>query len=78
MSGYGVALFQNAHDAIMAERAIRPILQVTLMPVPRQFSTECGIALRFSPEHRSRIEALLAMNQIVGRIEIVADNREER
>lgn len=77
MSGYGVVLFQNAHDAIKAERALRSVLPVALMPVPRQFSSECGIALRFSPEHRSRVAELLAEKQIKGRMESVEDKGEE-
>ena len=72
MSTYGVVLFQNAHDAIVAERLARTKFQVDLMPVPRQFSTDCGIALRFIPEHLEKIGILLNQNQISCRLEIVS------
>ncbi len=72
MSIYGVVLFQNAHDAIVAERLARTKFQVALMPVPRQFSTDCGIALRFIPEHLEEIGILLNQNQISCRLEIVS------
>lgn len=45
---YGVVLFLSVSHALRAERiAIRAGLKIKLIPVPRQFSSNCGTALRF-------------------------------
>lgn len=45
---YGVVLFHSVSHALRAERiAMRARLKVKLIPVPRQFSSNCGTALRF-------------------------------
>jgi uncharacterized SAM-binding protein YcdF (DUF218 family) len=46
--GHGVVLFHSVSHALRAERiAMRAGLEVKLIPVPRQFSSNCGTALRF-------------------------------
>jgi len=45
---YGVVLFHSVSHALRAERvAVRAGLKIKLIPVPRQFSSNCGTALRF-------------------------------
>lgn len=66
---YSVILFDSTHDAIRAEKTLKAVLPVTLMPVPRQFSASCGISLRFATELRPQIEELLQRHQLAGRIE---------
>lgn len=45
----GVILFHTTAMAMKAEKALtREGLQVTLIPTPREFSSDCGIAIRFA------------------------------
>ena len=48
MTVYGVVLFHGIQSALRAEKVLkRASLSVRLVPTPRQFSTDCGVALRF-------------------------------
>lgn len=48
MSEYGVVLFHTTSAALRAERVLqRAGLTVKLIPTPREFSSDCGMALRF-------------------------------
>jgi hypothetical protein len=43
-----------------AEKAlIKEGFSISLVPTPRQFSSDCGIALRFEWDHAARIQELL-------------------
>jgi Protein of unknown function (DUF3343) len=58
--GYGVVLFISTHQAIRAEKLAKgKNLSVKLIPVPRHFSSDCGVCLRFSWEQKGEIEAAL-------------------
>ena len=62
MSGYGVVLFYTTSSALRAEKAlVESGVEVKLIPTPRQFSSDCGLALRFPWQDRARVEELLAM-----------------
>ncbi len=46
---YGVALFQTTSSAMQAQKVlISKGYGVTLVPTPRQFSSDCGIVIRFN------------------------------
>jgi len=48
MSEYGVVLFRTTSAAIRGEKAaIAAGLTVKLIPTPRQYSSDCGMSLRF-------------------------------
>ena len=48
MSEYGAVLFHTTSSALRAERVLqRAGLTVKLIPTPREFSSDCGMALRF-------------------------------
>ena len=70
-ANYAIILFDSTHDAIRAEKNLKPQLPVTLMPVPRRFSASCGISLRFAIELRPQIEQLMHQYDIPGRIELL-------
>lgn len=57
---YGVVLFHSVSHALRGERVTqRAGLKVKLIPVPRQFSSNCGTALRFLwPDEAAVREAL--------------------
>ncbi|MFZ5915820.1 MAG: DUF3343 domain-containing protein [Chloroflexota bacterium] len=57
---YGAVLFHSVSHALRAERMTqRAGLQVKLIPVPRQFSSNCGTALRFFWADGPRIQEVL-------------------
>ena len=48
MSEFGVILFHTTSAALRAEKVLqRSGLTVKLIPTPREFSSDCGMALRF-------------------------------
>ena len=56
----GVVLFASTHFAIRAEKIAKEKgLDVKLVPVPRQLSSDCGVCLRFSWDLKSKIEETL-------------------
>lgn len=49
MIAHGVALFHGIHAVLRAEKVLqKALLAVKLIPTPRQFSSDCGMALRFN------------------------------
>jgi hypothetical protein len=60
MIQYGVILFHTTSSVMRAEKLlIKEGAAVKLIPTPRQFSTDCGIALRFDWNYRDRITSVL-------------------
>ncbi len=56
----GVVLFHTTSSAIRAEKVLKEAgLAVKLIPTPRQFSSDCGVALRFDWAEGERVGALL-------------------
>ena len=52
-----VAIFHSIHRVLKAEKILKQAeVDFLLIPVPRQLTSDCGLALRFSPETK---EALL-------------------
>jgi len=71
MVQYGVVLFHTTSAALRAEKLLqRAGLTVKLIPTPREFSSDCGMALRFLWAQVEQARAALA----AGRVE-VADIR---
>jgi hypothetical protein len=62
---YGVVLFHTTAAAMQAEKVLSKAgLKVKLIPTPREFSSDCGIALRFEWEQRAQVESLLACKKV--------------
>lgn len=60
MSVYGVIVFHTTSAALRAEKALlQQGSQVKLIPTPRQISSDCGLALRFTWSEIERQRALL-------------------
>jgi len=56
----GVFLFYTTSAAFRAEKVLKDAgLAVKLVPTPRQFSSDCGIALRLEWVEAERAQALL-------------------
>ncbi len=61
MSKYGVILFHTTSSVMRAEKLLAgKEYTVKLIPTPRQFSSDCGIALRFVWSCCQQIELVLS------------------
>jgi hypothetical protein len=57
MTGYGVVLFHTTSAVMKAEKLlIAKGYTIKLIPPPREFSSDCGIAIRFVWTKRESIE----------------------
>ncbi|MFO7697531.1 MAG: DUF3343 domain-containing protein [Anaerolineae bacterium] len=58
--GYGVVLLPSTSAALRSEKVLlRAGLEVKLIPVPREISSNCGIAVRFVWPEREQVETVL-------------------
>lgn len=56
----GVVIFHTSSSAIRSEKIlIKGGLTVKLIPTPREFSSDCGIALRFEWDQEANVRRLL-------------------
>jgi len=62
---FGIVLFHTTSSALRAEKlTLEANLKVKLVPVPRQFSSDCGMALRFEWEDNGTVTRLLEENKV--------------
>jgi hypothetical protein len=60
MTQYGVVLFHTTSAVMRAERLlIKEGYSIKLIPTPRQFSSDCGIALRFDWSQFEQLKLML-------------------
>jgi len=60
VSNYGVILFHTTSSAMKAEKISKKAgFEVKLIPTPRQFSSDCGISLRFDWEQAEDVRMLM-------------------
>lgn len=60
MNDYGVVLFHTTSSAMRAEKTLlRHGLAIKMIPTPRQFSSDCGIALRFDWSQQDAVREFL-------------------
>jgi hypothetical protein len=60
MIQYGVVLFHTTSAVMRAEKLlIKGGYSIKLIPTPRQFSSDCGIALRFEWERCEQVKTML-------------------
>jgi len=58
--------FDSASGAMAAQRALRGVCPAVVMPVLRQVSAGCGIALRVEVEDVERVKETLLASEIQG------------
>jgi hypothetical protein len=74
MSVYGVILFHTTSSALRAEKTLlKSGLVVKLIPTPREYSSDCGLALRFNWEQMQKVGDVLT----TARVEIAGLQRME-
>ena len=61
---YGVITFTSTYGAIYAQKVLRPAADVLTMPVLREISLGCGMALRFPPEDLEGVRQALAGSEL--------------
>lgn len=55
-----VAIFHSIHRVLKAEKILKQEgVDFLLIPVPRQLTSDCGLALRFSPETKEKMLEVL-------------------
>ena len=60
MTQYGVVLFHTTSAVMRTEKLlIKEGYSIKLIPTPRQFSSDCGIALRFDWNHCEMVKSVL-------------------
>ena len=65
MSDYGIVLFYNTSSVMRAEKALRNAgVAIKLVPTPREFSSDCGMAIRFDLQDKERVRALLDQTHV--------------
>ena len=60
MSNLGVVLFHNTSSVMRAEKVLQKGgVAIKLIPTPREFSSDCGIALQFEWSDAARVQEFL-------------------
>ncbi len=60
MTRYGVLLFHTTSSAMRAEKLLmKEGYSIKLIPTPREFSSDCGIALRFDWTQYEQVKSAL-------------------
>ncbi len=57
---YGLITFVSTYGAIYAQKVLAGVASTRVMPVLREISLGCGIAVRFAPEDLGPVRAALA------------------
>lgn len=61
----GLATFYSWHHALRAEKVLARLeMQVTLIPAPREISSNCGTALRFDYMQLQAVQEVLAKSRV--------------
>ena len=61
---YGLITFSSTYGAILAQKRLEEQIPIQVMPVLREISLGCGIALRFQPEDLPAARAVLAASPL--------------
>ena len=57
---YGVVLFHTTSSVMKAEKLlVKKGFTIKLIPVPREFSSDCGLSLRFDWDRRDSVASEL-------------------
>jgi len=61
-----VAIFHSIHRVMKAEKLLKLAgLDILLIPVPRQLSSDCGLAIRFAPDDSAAVLAVLRREELL-------------
>jgi hypothetical protein len=61
-----VATFDNTHHALRFEKTLKENeIKLTIMPVPRELSASCGLAVKFYLDEFDQVKTFVANNEIL-------------
>jgi len=61
-----VAIFSSIHFVLKAEQLLKAAaIPLDVVPVPRQISGDCGMAITFTPDNLPGVKSILAENGIM-------------
>ncbi len=64
-SGSYVAIFSSIHYVLKAEQLLKGgNISLDVVPVPREISGDCGMAITFAPEKLAEVQGILAAADI--------------
>lgn len=65
MNEQGVVLFHTTSSVMRAEKILQKNgIVVKLIPTPRQFSSDCGMAVRFTWQDQERVRTVLEQARV--------------
>lgn len=65
MNELGVVLFHTTSSVMRAEKILQKNgIAIKLIPTPRQFSSDCGMAVRFAWQDQERVRSLLLQARV--------------
>jgi hypothetical protein len=60
-----IITFLTVHQALKAEKVLlKNGFAITMIPVPREISSDCGVALKFECEEEARVAKVLESNMV--------------
>lgn len=65
---YYIMAFETTTDAMHAEKCARDTIHAAIMPVPREISSGCGLALRFMEKNTKTIIDFCRENPLNGKL----------
>lgn len=61
-----IAIFHSIHRVMKAEKVLKAAkADILLIPVPRQLSSDCGLAIRFAEPERAKVEEVLGRDSLM-------------
>ena len=61
-----VAIFHSIHRVMKAEKILkREKVEMLLIPVPRQLTSDCGLAIRYADNQKGAIKAILTREKLL-------------
>lgn len=61
-----ILIFRGTHQVLSAEKHLKKAgVPMRLIPVPRRFSSDCGLAIRISPPDRNMAREVLSRSNIL-------------
>lgn len=63
---YFILAFETTADAMQAEQSLKEHFSIAIMPVPREISSGCGLAIRFPDPDETAIIDFLKDSTIIG------------
>lgn len=65
MDEYYLYTFESTHGAIASHKMLKAEMDAVMMPVLREISASCGMAVRIAPKNRDRSIELMKQNSEV-------------